>query len=76
MNGKKKQLSCIIDFLGLEFDISLIEVWLPKDKLKKAIKRVVKILEQKSLTIYEKLQSLVSFFSFTAKVVYLNQAFF
>ena len=37
---------------------------------------VAKVLEKKSFTTYEELQSLVSFLSFTAKVVCLGQAFF
>ena len=46
-NGKNKQLSCNVDFFRLEFDTLLIEARLPKDKLKKTIKRVAKILEKK-----------------------------
>ena len=52
-----------------------MEVRLPKDMLKKAIKRVAKVLEKKSSIIHEKLQSQVSFFCFTAKVVCLGRAF-
>ena len=44
---------------------------LPKDKLRKAIDRVKKILEKKSSTTYEELQSL----SFAAKVIYPGRAF-
>lgn len=75
VNGKKKQFSCIIDFFGLKFDTLLIEAQLRKDKLKKAIKKVVKILEKKSSTTYKELQSLVGLFFFTAKVVYPGRAF-
>lgn len=53
INNKKKQLDCIVDFLGQEFDTLQIEVRLSKDKLKKAIKGVAKILEKKSFTTYE-----------------------
>lgn len=47
-----------------------------KDKLKKAIKAVVKILKKKNPTIHKELQFLVDFFFFAAKVVYPGQAFF
>ena len=47
-----------------------------KDKLNKAIEKVTKFLEKKSSTTHKKLQSLVDFFSFAAKVIYLGQAFF
>lgn len=33
VNGDKKQLGCIVDFLGLEFDTVKMEARLPKDKL-------------------------------------------
>lgn len=75
MNGKKKQFGCIIDFFGLKFDTLLIEAQLRKDKLKKAIKRVVRILEKKSSTTYKELQSLVGLFFFAAKVDYLGRAY-
>ena len=61
---KKKQLSCIVDFLGLEFDTLQKEALLPKNKLKKAIEGVAKVLKKKSSTTYEKLQFLVSFLFF------------
>ena len=75
VNGKKKQLGCIVDFLRLEFDTLLMEARLPKDKLKKAIEEVARILERKSSSNYEELQSLVGLLSFTAKVVYPGRAF-
>ena len=76
MNDGKKQLGCIVDFLGLEFDTLQIETQLLKDKLKKAIERVAKVLEKKNSTTYEELQFLVGLLSFTAKVVCPSQAFF
>ena len=75
VNGKKKQLGCIVDFLGLEFNILLMEAQLPKSKLKKAIKGVARILEKKSSTTHEEPQSLVGLFSFATKVVYPGRAF-
>lgn len=48
---------------------------LPKDKLEKTIKEIAKLLEKRSFTIDKKLQSLINFFFFTAKVIYLGQAF-
>lgn len=39
-NEDKKELGCIEDFLSLKFDPMKIEACLPKEKLKKAIKRV------------------------------------
>ena len=75
VNGEKKQLGCIVDFLRLEFDTLLMEARLPKDKLKKAIEGVARILEKKSSTTHEELQSLVGLLSFAAKVVYPGRAF-
>ena len=75
VNGEKKQLGCIVDFLGLEFDTLLREARLPKDKLKKAIEGVAIILERKSSTTHEELQSLVGLLSFAAKVFYPGRAF-
>ena len=75
MNDGKKQLGCIVDFLELEFDTLQMEAQLPKDKLKKAIEGVAKILERKSSTTHEKLQSFVGFLSFAAKIVCPGQAF-
>ncbi len=75
VNGEKKQLGCNFDFLGLKFDNLLIKAWLPKDKLKKAMKKVTKILEKKSSTTHKELESLVGFLLFTAKVVCLSRAF-
>lgn len=66
VNDGKKQLSCIVDFLGLQFDTLQIEATLPKDKLKKAIEGVANILEKKSSTTHEELQSLVGPLSFAA----------
>ena len=48
---------------------------LPKDKLKKAIQGFAELLEKKSSTTHEKLQSFVGFLSFAAKVVYPGRAF-
>lgn len=48
---------------------------LPKDKLNEAIEEVAKILERRSSTAYEKLQSLVRLFFFAAKAVCLGRAF-
>lgn len=55
VNGKKKQLRCIVDFLGLKFDIIQIEAQLLGDKLKITNKKMVKILEKKSSTSHKKL---------------------
>lgn len=76
INNNKKYLGCIVDFLSLEFNILQIKAQLSKNNLKKAIKKVVKVLKKKSSTIYKKLQSLISFFSFAAKIICLGQAFF
>ena len=72
---KKKQFSCIVDFLGLEFDILQIEARLPKDKLNKSSEGLTKIFEKKSSTTHEELQSLAGHFSFTAKLIYPGRAF-
>ena len=61
--------------MGLEFDTLQMEARLPKDKLNKAIEGVTKILEKKSSTTHEELQSLVGLLSFAAKVIYLGRAF-
>lgn len=47
VNGKKKYLNCILDFLRLTFDILLIKAQFLKNKLKKAIERATKILKKK-----------------------------
>ena len=75
MNNEKKQLGCIIDFLGLEFDTLQIEACLSKNKLNKAIEEVTKILKKKSSTTHKELQSLVNFLSFISKVIYLSQSY-
>ena len=75
VNGDKKQLGCLINFLGLDLDTMKMEARLPKDKLKKAIQGVAELWEKKSSTTHEKLQSLVGLFSFAAKVVYPGRAF-
>lgn len=75
MNDGKKQLSCIVDFLGLKFDILQMEARLLKDKLRKAIEGVANVLEKKSSTTHEELQSLVGLFSFATKVVCPSRAF-
>ena len=75
MNNRKKQLDYIIDFFGLKFNNLQIEAQLPKNKLKKTIKKVVKILKKKNSTTHEELQSLVGLFSFAVKIVCLGQAF-
>ena len=75
VNDVKKQLGCIIDFFGLEFDTLGIEARLLKDKLKKAIEEIARVLERRSSTTYEELQSLVGFLSFATKVVCLGRAF-
>ncbi len=72
VNGRTKQLGCNFNFLGLEFDTLLIEACLPKDKLKKAVEKVAKILEKKISTTYEKLESLLIFFLFEAYYVCLG----
>lgn len=53
VNDEKKQLGCVVDFLGLEFDILWMETRLMEDKLKKAIEGVPRVLEKKSSTIYK-----------------------
>ena len=73
VDGKKKQLGCNIDFIRLEFDALLMGARLPKDKLKKAVEEVAKILEKKSSATHEELESLVGFLFFAAKVVCLDQ---
>ena len=65
----------MVDFLGLEFDTVLMEARLPKDKLTKAMEGVGRVLEKRSSTTHEELQSLVGLFSFAAKVVYPGRAF-
>lgn len=75
INKDKKLLSFIIDFLELEFNTMLMEAKLPKDKLIKVMKKVERVLEKRSSTIHKELQSLVDFFSFIAKIVYLGQTF-
>lgn len=53
INDKKKQLDYIIDFLGLKFNILQIKTWLSKNKFKKIIKKVIKVLKKKNSIIYE-----------------------
>ncbi len=48
---------------------------MPKDKLKKTIERVAKILQKKNSTIYNKLKSFVDFLFFLAKVDFADWAF-
>lgn len=69
VNNRKKQLGCIVDFLGLEFDTLQMEARLPKHMLKNIIEGVAKILEKKSSTSHEELQSLVGLFLFAAKII-------
>lgn len=46
-----------------------IKAQLPQNKLDKLIKRLNNIFEKKNFTFYKKLQSLIRFLSFVAKVV-------
>ena len=62
VNGDKKQLGCLVDFLGLEFDTMKMKARLPKDKLKKAIQGVAELLEKKSSTTYENCNLLLASF--------------
>ena len=75
INGDKKQLGRIVDFLGLGFDTVKLEACLQKDKLGKAIKGVTRLLEKRSSNAHEKLQSLVGLHSFAAKATYPGRAF-
>ena len=62
VNNEKKQISCVVDFHGLEFDTLQIKARLLEDKLKKAIERVTKVFKKTSSTTYEELQYLISLF--------------
>lgn len=75
VNGDKKQLCFLVDFLRLIFNTEKIEACLPKNKLEKAIQGVAELLEKQSFITYKKLQSLVGLLSFAAKVVYPIRAF-
>ena len=75
VNNKKKQMSCIVDFLMLEFDTLQMEARLPKNKLKKTIEGVVKVLEKKNSTTHEELQFLLGLLFFMAKVACPGQSF-
>lgn len=75
INNGKKQLDCIIDFLGLEFDTLQMKAQLPKNKFKKAIEEMAKILEKESSITHEELQFLVGLLFFAAKIVCPGRAF-
>lgn len=54
-NKNKKQLNYSKDFLRLEFDIKKIKAHLLKNKPKKAIQEIAKLIEKKILLFYKKL---------------------
>lgn len=75
MTDNKKQLSCIVHFLKIDLDTIGMETRLPKSKLKKIIECESRVLESKSFSTREELQSFVGILFSMAKVVYLAEPF-
>lgn len=76
VNMSKIQLGCIINFLGLKFNIFKTKTRLPLDKLKRSISKMENIQKKNGLSSHKKLQPLVGLLFFAARVVFLCQAFF
>lgn len=69
----KKICGYTANFLGIKSDPLKIETHFLKANLEKAIANVKHILEKKSLATFEKLQLLVDFLFFTAKLVIMSR---
>ena len=67
-------MSTTVDFLGIEFDSSLMQARLPPDKLVRARKTAKDLLNKPSI-LHQELESIVRFLSFVAKIVIPGRAF-
>ena len=67
-------MGTIADFLGIEYDSSLMQARLPPDKLVRARKTVKDLLNKPSIS-HQELESAVGFLSFAAKIVIPGRAF-
>ena len=74
INHSKDVMGTTADFLGIEFDSSLMQARLPPDKLVRARKTVENLLNKASIS-HQELESAVGFLSFAAKVVIPGRAF-
>ena len=75
-NAKKEQSGTVMPFLGIELDSDLMETRLPADKLERAKKLVHDVNNEPSISIsHQKLDELVGFLSFCAKVVVPERTF-
>ena len=74
VNHSKDITGTIANFLGIEFDSSLIQARLPPDKLARA-RNTVKSLLNRTTVSHQELESAIGFLSFAAKVVVPGRAF-
>ena len=74
VNHSKDAMGTTADFLGIEFDSTLMQARLPPDKLIRA-RKTAKDLQNKAYISHHELESAVGFLSFAAKVVIPGRAF-
>ena len=74
VNHSKDIMGTIADFLGIEFDSSLLQARLPPDKLARA-RNTAKDLLKRATISHQELESAVGFLSFAAKIVIPGRAF-
>ena len=74
VSHSKDIMGTIADFLGIEFDSSLLQARLPPDKLARA-RNTAKDLLKRATISHQELESAVGFLSFAAKIVIPGRAF-
>ena len=74
VNHSKDAMGTIADFLGIEFDSTLMKARLPPDKLARARNTIKDLLNRPSIS-HQELESAVGFLLFAAKVVVPGRAF-
>lgn len=74
VNHSKDAMGTIADFLGIEFNSSLMQARLPPDKLARARKTCENLLNKASIS-HQELESAVRFLSFAAKIMIPGRAF-
>ena len=71
-NDSKDCQGTEVIILGIEIDTSSFTIWLPEDKLEKAIRATLKVLSQKTVSFID-IHSLVGFLSLCSQAVRLGR---
>lgn len=74
INHTKDVTGTIVDFLGIEFDSTLMQARLPPEKLARARNLMEDLLNRATIS-HQELESAVGFLSFAAKIVVPGRAF-